>query len=230
MLKKTIKINPELFKIADKTKKNRERKSKPNLPLVIRPNSLKKELLNRIKEHRTRSEDTVTKPSFSDQFHDSINYLTSLSKKHKDDKDREKKREIIANRTVKNYNSYNETQNVPVVSTPTFQYSQSGPMVNLELPEELQETFTPVLIEPTSIPLKINRNIQTAELPYGCLKNGNKPTFKEWQATRKNYNTLSSSVQIEPPSTNTNYENDSLNDRERKLELLRMKRNEKKLH
>ena len=48
-LKKTIHINPELFNIADKTRKNRERKMRPNIPLVIKPNSLKKHLINRIK-------------------------------------------------------------------------------------------------------------------------------------------------------------------------------------
>ena len=51
--KKTIKINPELFNITDKTKQNREKKSKPT-SLVINSNSLKKQLLNRIKEHTSR--------------------------------------------------------------------------------------------------------------------------------------------------------------------------------
>ena len=52
MLKKTIKINPELFNLGDKTRKNREKKTRPAVPVVVKPNSLKKELLNRIKEHR----------------------------------------------------------------------------------------------------------------------------------------------------------------------------------
>ena len=45
MLKKTIKINPDLFNIGDKTRKNREKKSRPSVPVVVKPNSLKKELL-----------------------------------------------------------------------------------------------------------------------------------------------------------------------------------------
>ena len=116
MLKKTIKINPELFNLADKTRRNKEKKVRPAAPLVIKPNSLKKELLNRIKEHRTRDIDSNDKPSFSDEFHDSINYLSSLSRKHKEDSEREKKRGLIANRTVKNYQS---------PSTPIAQYYQS---------------------------------------------------------------------------------------------------------
>ena len=224
MLKKTIKINPELFNLADKTRRNKEKKVRPAAPLVIKPNSLKKELLNRIKEHRTRDIDSNDKPSFSDEFHDSINYLSSLSKKHKEDSEREKKRGLIANRTVKNYQS---------PSTPIAQYYQSyqspqnGPMVNLELPEELQETYTPVLIEPATAPIKINTYSPSSEVPYGCLKGGSKPTFRAWQATRKNYDSISQpAISQERPtihiSTPTIAEN-AVSDRERKLELLRMK-------
>ena len=51
--KKTIQINPELFKMAgNKTKKNRERKELTLKPLVS-PNNLKDKLLKRIKEHKT---------------------------------------------------------------------------------------------------------------------------------------------------------------------------------
>ena len=224
MLKKTIKINPELFNLADKTRRNKEKKVRPAAPLVIKPNSLKKELLNRIKEHRTRDIDSNDKPSFSDEFHDSINYLSSLSKKHKEDSEREKKRGLMANRTVKNYQS---------PSTPIAQYYQSyqspqnGPMVNLELPEELQETYTPVLIEPATAPIKINTYSPSSEVPYGCLKGGSKPTFRAWQATRKNYDSISQpAISQERPtihiSTPTIAEN-AVSDRERKLELLRMK-------
>jgi hypothetical protein len=226
MLKKTIKINPELFNLADKTRRNKERKVRPAAPLVIKPNSLKKELLNRIKEHRTRDVESNDKPSFSDEFHDSINYLSSLSRKHKEDSEREKKRGLMANRTVKNYQSQTTT---PIAQYyQSYQSPQNGPMVNLELPEELQETYTPVLIEPATAPIKINTYSPSSEVPYGCLKGGSKPTFRAWQATRKNYDSISQpaiSMETRPTihiSTPTISEN-AVSDRERKLELLRMK-------
>jgi len=227
MLKKTIKINPELFNLADKTRRNKERKVRPAAPLVIKPNSLKKELLNRIKEHRTRDVESNDKPSFSDEFHDSINYLSSLSRKHKEDSEREKKRGLMANRTVKNYQS--QTTTTPIAQYyQSYQSPQNGPMVNLELPEELQETYTPVLIEPATAPIKINTYSPSSEVPYGCLKGGSKPTFRAWQATRKNYDSISQpaiSMETRPTihiSTPTISEN-AVSDRERKLELLRMK-------
>jgi hypothetical protein len=95
------------------------------------------------------------------------------------------------------------------------------PMVNLELPEELQETYTPALIEPTSTPIKINTYSPTAETPYGCLKGGSKPTFREWQATRKNYSSIATppSIIIQTPVADS----ESVNEREKKLELLKLK-------
>jgi len=244
MLKKTIKINPELFNIADKTRKNREKKIRPSVPVVIKPNSLKKELLNRIKEHRSRDIESPNKPTFSDEFHDSINYLSSLSKKHKEDSEREKKREMLANRTVKNYQSHNTHSSLtPALNQypsqthyssvqlyqPQYTTQSQIPMVNLELPEELQETYTPALIEPTTAPIKINTYRPTSEIPYGCLKGGIKPTFRAWNATRKNYDSLSiptqprSQISIPEPSQVPILSQDPINDRERKLELLRMK-------
>jgi hypothetical protein len=237
MLKKTIKINPELFNIADKTRKNREKKSRPSIPVVVKPNSLKKELLNRIKEHKTRGIEPTDKPTFSDEFHDSINYLSSLSKKHKEDSEREKKREAIANRTVKNFQSYNATSSSGIQLYQQPQYVAPMPIVNLELPEELQETYTPALIEPASAPIKINTYTPSADVPYGCLKGGTKPTFRAWNSTRKNYDSLASQtvsvvpkLQISTPEpTTTMLEPSHTNfytitgERERKLELLRMK-------
>jgi len=240
MLKKTIKINPELFNIGDKTRKNREKKNRPSVPVVIKPNSLKKELLNRIKEHRTRETEPTGTSSFSDEFHDSINYLSSLSKKHKDDSEKDKKREAIANRTVKNYQTYNTTPstNIQLYQQPQYavqtqmqtQIQTQMPMVNLELPEELRETYTPVLIEPTSTPIKINTYSPSPDVPYGCLKGGIKPTFRAWNSTRKNYDSINipttqPRIQISTPEPHQVQlvVQEPINERERKLELLRIK-------
>ena len=59
-LKKTININPELFKIQtsskSKTKSNREKKSKSDKPIT--PNFLKKQLIDRIKNHKKNGENS----------------------------------------------------------------------------------------------------------------------------------------------------------------------------
>jgi hypothetical protein len=239
MLKKTIKINPELFNISNKTKK-REKNSRPvNNNINIKPNSIKKELLNRIKQHRTKdvinnASTTPSQNNFTDEFTDSINYLSSLSKKHKEDNERTQKHEsFISNKTLKNYNSTTSnnltTSNNFQVNTNPNQISNS-PFVNLELPDELKETYTPALIESTHAPIKINENPQFNDVPYGCLKGGIKPTFRNWNSTRKNYENISINKNTQPfvkqsSSINLNQNNESfnLNERERRLELLKTK-------
>ena len=240
--KKTIKINPELFNISDKTKKNREKKSKPiSMSSIVNPNLIKKQLLNRIKEHKTKEQTSKTSESvgsnsksnapsattpsnFTDEFNDSISYLSSLSKKHKEDKEKERekerKKEMIANRTVKN-----------IYQPP------SQPVVNLELPDELKEEFIPVIVpEKTPYQLNLNSNqnvilpktgIIQQDVPYGCLKTGTKPTFRTWQslqATRKNYDHTNHSTNYSSNAINTNIQPVSIsNERERKLEMIKNK-------
>ena len=108
MSKKTIDINPDLFNVGGKTRKNRDKKQKPtNVPLIS-PNVLKNKLLKRIKEHKKKETEgldnnkkklpdpssvinknantNVGKPNlvnleeYNDEFNDSINYLQTLSK------------------------------------------------------------------------------------------------------------------------------------------------------
>lgn len=170
--KKTIQINPELFKISgQKTKKNRERKELQINP-IINPNNLKNKLLKRIKEHKTKelknntetfdtstSVNAKTDNHFSDEFYSAVNYLSDLSKKQKQQK-------ILHNKTVKNYSSIH-----------------SSPEVSLELPPELAER--PNLFVPQSSEI-FNINYKTDnDVPYGCLKNGKKKTYREWKELTK---------------------------------------------
>ena len=226
--KKTIQINPELFNLSDKTKKNRDKRSRPSMQqLVVKPNSLKKHLINRIKEHKmkekTGNESAPSSSSenstFTNELYESFNYLSSLSKKHKEDSDKERKRTLLANKTVKNYNSQ---QNIPSY----FQQNlSSSPIVNLELPDELKETYTPVLIEPSMSNIKINTYTPGEQVPYGCLKGGTKPTYRAWNATRKNYDSIPISTISTPQQVSTSFppENLEVTERERRLELLKMK-------
>jgi len=260
MSNKKIDINPDLFNIggSSKTRKKRENKQKPtNIPLIS-PNVLKNKLLKRIKEHKIKETENLENNkkkipknneqhiggnteintndsdlgNYTDEFNDSINYLQTLSKQKKIDeqkdifeKNKQKRKEELERRTLKNYQS--------ILSSPT-----NLPIVNIDLPEELKEQLIPVntlpeinyITEPfTLTPYKVDN------LPYGCLKNGVKPTYKVWNKTYKNISdtTISntqpnSSLVVEPkvallePNITT-----QTNERENRLNNLKNKIKEK---
>ena len=177
--KKTIQINPELFKISGgKSRKNREKKELTLHPNVT-PNNLKNKLLKRIKEHKTSgtnqnnpsNQNRLNKPNkqsnpsnpiiknnYTDEFYGALNYLSDLSKKQKVN---EAKQRSLNTSTLKNYRN-----------TPT------NLDISLELPPELQETkaFVPQSNEVFNVNYRV-----TDDVPYGCLKNGKKKTYREWK-------------------------------------------------
>ena len=204
-MNKTISINPSLFSIggSSRTKKNRDRKSHPkNIPLIS-PNVLKNKLLKRIKEHKVKetenqennkkklSDTTVSKynlvdiENYNDEFNDSINYLQTLSVKTKNDetranveKNKQRRQEELNKATIKNYTAL------------LGGGSQKLPFVNLDLPEELKEPFLDIETSSSStvnnqIPL-ILTPYKTPDVPYGILKGGMKPTYRDWNKTQRN--------------------------------------------
>jgi hypothetical protein len=207
MSNKTISINPSLFSIggASKSRKNRDKNNKPHVAPLISPNLLKNKLLKRIKEHKMREtenlennkkklppvkseilntntpNDTLT---YTDEFNDTISYLQTLSKQKKinDEKEKyqlnkEKKLAELERMTVKNYKSIMGDNN-------------GSPYVNIDLPEELQQ---PLLTVNTEL---LNRgdynqpitllNRKPEQVPYGILKGGTKPTYRDWNRSQKN--------------------------------------------
>jgi hypothetical protein len=224
MSSKTIEINPSLFNVGGLSKKNKSRKNKSMSAPLISPNVLKNKLLKRIKEHKnketknmdnqkmtvetggsskssvtnnTNNTDNTNINSYSDEFNDSIEYLQTLSKQKKTETENNIKRNAIQRKTIKSYSSM--------------------PSVSLELPDELKETFITVnndIITNTpniSTPILIKN--ATNDVPYGILKGGNKPTYRQWNRTQKNY---------QPPS-NTLATNAPISERESRLNLLKQK-------
>jgi hypothetical protein len=123
--KKTIEINPELFMLSPSKKKNNVKR--PNMKNLIKPNSLKRQLLNKMREHSLKNRNKLDKDlQFHNEFKTHIDYLEKLGKR----------------KTVKkNVNAH------------------------IELPDDLSQTDENSVKEP----------------PYGCLKAGDKPTFRQWK-------------------------------------------------
>ena len=224
MSNKTISINPSLFSLSgSKTKKNREKKEKqPSIKPLISPNILKKQLLKRIKEHKqketsnlgTNDSNNLTKTidddmkTFSDEFSDSLNYLQNLSKQKKINKEKQnyekskqQRREELERKTLKHYSSLEKPIDV-----------------NIELPDELREPLISVNNENFSVEnqyMSLKPYVKD-EVPYGVLKGGLKPTYREWNKTYKN-NVVTN------PNVALTIEGITKNERELRLEKLKQK-------
>lgn len=207
--KKTISINTAFFNTKDRKNQTRSRKIKPKPLSIISPNELKKNLIKKVKEHQynlqksynenqqKNEENTQENRFFPDEFKESLDYLVALSKEN-EEKNKINNQQNI-NDNSKKYNSfYNSPSN--------FQLEQ----VDIELPTALQEANNNTTsinsissINNTSSINNISSINNTSSInnvkddkPYGCLKNGNKPTYRNYMKTlkNKNYNTNNKTV------------------------------------
>ena len=215
MSSKTIEINPSLFSVGGLSKKNRSKKNKSMSAPLISPNVLKNKLLKRIKEHKNKetasldnkktvetggsSNSSVTSNintnSYTDEFNDSIEYLQTLSKQKKTETENNIKRNAIQRKTIKSYSSM--------------------PSVSLELPDELKETFITVNneINTPNISSPVSIKNTTNDVPYGILKGGNKPTYRQWNRTQKIYQPVSNNIVTNSP----------ISEREARLNILKQR-------
>lgn len=254
MSNKRIEINPALFSMngANKTKKKREKITKQTVTPLISPNVLKNKLLKRIKEHKNRESNVVSKNvtdstsdfkndeakidgankinnnendifKYSDEFNDSISYLQSLSKEKK----------VNDEKTL--YEKQKEKRREELQRTTLknhYSLSSQSPFVYNELPDVLKEPLIKIDTQNLRIDNESHINLKykvDSIVPYGVLKGGMKPTMREWNRTQKNNNTFISTTNNSNVTTN-NSNVTSNNERENKLNSLKEKIKEKQLH
>jgi hypothetical protein len=184
---KIIQINPDLFQISKKTKKNRPEKQQVSIPKpIIGTSSIKRKLLNRIKQKKTeenkspkatseleQDETEETTNEIEDELSNAIDYFDNISK-------REKEKEKLLNKTYKN-----RIHTTPILNN-----------ISLNIPYQLKPTSQNNNID------SIASNILD-DLPYGCLKGGTKPTYKTWINSVKNYSSMSNTDRVDvvrPPT------------------------------
>jgi len=209
--KKTIQINQDFLNSNsggggnnNRTLKNRERKEKPKI--VIKPNNLKKQLLQKIKNYQNKDEIMQTNATlpitfdtppnakidnidaddsdFGGEFNKSLNFLQNLSLQ----------KNATKNNNNANKNS-NNTNNNNHKTLKKKKVKNTMPQVATDLPPELciQTTINaPTANMPPIMPIVeevVNENIISRdhspqlilrEQPlYSSLKNGSKPTYRQ---------------------------------------------------
>ena len=129
--KKMIKINPDFFSVSRKKTRKKEKRSTKNLRQSIKPNDIKRKLIEKIKEHQLRKQESNVEEKeekeFKEDFNTQLNYLEKVINKKKKKKYRRRTRHKMQ-RSLPHHNK---------------------------------------------------------EPPYGCLKNGKKPTFSQYNRTLK---------------------------------------------
>ena len=227
-LKKTIQVNPELFKMGNRSRKA-GKAEKVVLPKpIISPDSVKKKLLSRLSQRKNAEIKASTtlgikpKPYIltetdnlldtkddnkDDEFFNALSYLTDFKKKQQVDSEKkryeEKKRQEALNKTIKN-------QSVSLGLAPNINIP-----INLEL--------APELVADSNAPIMPLQKYKVDNETPGCLKNGIKPTYKELlNQTRKN----ESKVSV-PSILNTSNDVNNINNvnsiRQQKLALIKAK-------
>ena len=198
---KPITINPDLFKVGGGTKKERPSHNKTQkistIKNNIQPNKLKRDLLQKIKNYKQKEKnasENVERKSIQNNNSNQSN-----------ENNREKKGIYKNLDTTEN----NKFQNEFMKSLNFLQQlSQKGrnktmkanrPLINIDMPDNLKEN------NDSESKLTIT-NKENGDVPYGCLKNGTKPTFRQW----KNYTVKNTSYK-EPQLVNLPVKSEPIN-------------------
>ena len=119
MSKKSISINPNFLKI-EKWKNPKKKRKKKQRPInTLKPNNVKKKLIEKIKAHQQREKEKELlaeekeEREFQDNFKETLSYLQELDIKSKKKKKKKKKRD----KTMKKSNIPINTQ--PMENPPT---------------------------------------------------------------------------------------------------------------
>ena len=205
---KSIQINPDLLNISSKkskTRKNRKkRKSKPKPH--IKPNTLKKALLRRIKEHSNKERKNSEKSDksvdenegFNNDFNKHLEYLSNLSNQHKHKK-KKKNKTLKTQPTVSNIKVHTEL--------PPELHEKSDNSITIPKSNQPPLVLKSRITEPKPIPVVEKNTIISPAPPYSCLKGSSKPTYREWKRlTQKNSESSSSNSSESLINENSKYE------------------------
>jgi hypothetical protein len=195
---KPITINPELFKVGGGTKKEKHSHNKTQkistIKNNIRPNKLKRDLLQKIKNYKQKeknSSENVERKSIQNNSNDESNTEKKGIYKNLDTRENNE----FQNEFMKSLNFLQQLSQKGRNKT----MKANRPLINIDMPDNLKEK------DDVESKLTIT-NKENGDVPYGCLKNGSKPTFRQW----KNYTVKNTSYK-EPPLVNLPVKSETIN-------------------
>lgn len=207
MSNKTIQLNPVFLstsaskaKIASASTSKTLKREKPLMPnsALIKPNKVKKQLLAKIKDfqviaeergltHEESKKQQVEEfdKGFSDEFNKSLNFLQELSKQKGEQHQQKKEHKNTLKRgKIENQVHMQIATELPMelrMATPT---PQAPPPPYIATPHrQAPQIQMPPIQMPQQIQLPQPQQAQQAPPPYGILKQGTKPTYRQWHNT-----------------------------------------------
>ena len=203
MTTKKISVNPDFFKMGKSKTLRKERKKRSARNSDYSENKeLKMKLINKIKEHKRKEKENkegrVISPDDSRQndLNNSLDYLQSLSAKHKSKKEKRRERKMarrLERQRIQQHqmgpimiqHPQQTTQPPSLYTTPS---SMAGhPRIQLNTPiQQLNQSMLSGGMNPTSYIVNDESIINMKpDPPYGILKHGKKPLFSIYNKTLK---------------------------------------------
>lgn len=188
-MSKSISINPEFFKLSGRiSKKKKKQKPKFNAK-SLKPNDIKKKLIAKIKAHQKKEKERLQqenekKESFGSDFKETISYLEEIKKNNIRKKKKKQKNKTLKRRKDPAINIETHTKLTPQQNN-NKPNSSSGIQIHLGSMDD----------KPINDVKNFNNNsISNIDIakdpPYGCLKNGSKPTWRQYNKTLKKEKTV----------------------------------------
>ena len=202
--KKTIQINPDFLRPRTKRGSRKQKRKKPDGVASLKPNNIKKKLMQRIKDFQSREKEKAKEPesTFQRDFKSSLDFLQGVVRKKKEKKQRRRRtrrRNAGGEQPVAQVKTEAAVEARPKATEPKVQVPQAK--------AEVARPPPPPPPPPPGAPAKPPTGSASRPAPpYSNLKGGTKPTYSEYSKTLKKGNepgkvTIHAPAAPEPSST-----------------------------
>lgn len=202
--RKTIQINPELFKVSGNTTRKNRKPKQTNNPIKVKDpkvstpknnSTLKKNLLKLIRNHQQQQQKQQSKEKSTGlpstisshetnipktEFEQSLQFLSQINENAQSHDKKEKKLKKVKNQTIRNVIPIQSVK--PITSISTASTTASASTTPSTLPNMVASMPPTIHLDQMPLPSEnIPPMVLSPPKQWGCLKNGTLPTYRMWK-------------------------------------------------